>query len=218
MRILLSDEQHQSIPCVSEMMKFFITNSKQVYGKDFISYNVHSLEHICDDYSRYGNLNRISAFPFESFLGTHIKGAVRSGYKPLNQVAEHISSVNINFCSEPKEATISLKNKFISNEGKACFKCISFSFTSLKAEKFSQNDCYILLKNGQCGVIENIYKEEHIKLIIRKFLKASNFFILPLKSVDVGIYKVSGIGNKCIIKISDIKAKVMMLPYKKISV
>lgn len=189
MRILLSDEQHQSIPCVSEMMKFFITNSKQVYGKDFISYNVHSLEHICDDYSRYGNLNRISAFPFESFLGTHIKGAVRSGYKPLNQVAEHIiSSVNINFCSEPKEATISLKNKFISNEGKACFKCISFSFTSLKAEKFSQNDCYILLKNGQCGVIENIYKEEHIKLIIRKFLKASNFFIVPLKSVDVGVY------------------------------
>ena len=49
-------------------------------------------------YLTYGNLRKISAFPFESYLGIHVKGAVRSGFKPLQQISHHINIFNESPC------------------------------------------------------------------------------------------------------------------------
>ena len=51
-----------------------------------MSYNVHSLIHLIDDYTNYGSLDNISCFPFESYLGL-LKSVVCSGFKPLQQIA-----------------------------------------------------------------------------------------------------------------------------------
>ena len=49
--------------------------------------------HLVDDYWIYGSLENINAFAFESYLGI-LKNCIRSGYKPLQQVAKHAFSEN----------------------------------------------------------------------------------------------------------------------------
>jgi len=55
------------------------------YGQEQLIYNVHNLLHISDDAVKYGSLNNISCFLFESFLG-QLKGAVCRLQNPLSQV------------------------------------------------------------------------------------------------------------------------------------
>ena len=77
--VLLTNNMENNTADVKVMLKTFVTDSQKMYGKSIISYNVHSLLHLPEDYNCFGNLEKVSAFPFESYLGTHIKGSVRSG-------------------------------------------------------------------------------------------------------------------------------------------
>lgn len=46
----------------------FVTDFKKLYPTCNITYNIHSLLHICDDVTIYGNLDSYSAFKFENYL------------------------------------------------------------------------------------------------------------------------------------------------------
>lgn len=46
----------------------FIEHFGQLYG-EFLVYNIHGLVHLSEDVKVHGNLDLISAFPFENFLG-----------------------------------------------------------------------------------------------------------------------------------------------------
>ena len=95
MKILLSDKQAHNMGNVKILMRKFIGLCIDQYGKDFASYNIHAMEHLDEDYLRFGNLHDISAFSFESFLGTEVKGAVRAGFKPLKQVCKSLNNHNL---------------------------------------------------------------------------------------------------------------------------
>ena len=58
-------------------------------------FNVHSVIHLVDDYKRYGPLDFVSSFPFESYLGL-LKSCMESGYKPLQQVSFRVFHENEN--------------------------------------------------------------------------------------------------------------------------
>lgn len=47
----------------------FVQHFGELYGKDNIVNNVHSLIHLTDDVKNHGPLDSFSAFPFENFLG-----------------------------------------------------------------------------------------------------------------------------------------------------
>jgi len=40
----------------------------EIYGEQFITHNIHALEHICDDNINFGLLENCSAFPFENHM------------------------------------------------------------------------------------------------------------------------------------------------------
>lgn len=45
--------------------------AKDLYGETFISHNIHSLIHLADECENFScSLNKLSAFPFENFLGS----------------------------------------------------------------------------------------------------------------------------------------------------
>lgn len=46
----------------------FVLKATEIYGDDFIVYNVQSILHLCTDVQRYGPLERYSCFPFENYL------------------------------------------------------------------------------------------------------------------------------------------------------
>lgn len=68
----------------------FITTYKIIYGAQFITSNVHNLNHVVADVERFGPLDTISAYPFENALGI-MKRMIRSGSEPLKQVANRLS-------------------------------------------------------------------------------------------------------------------------------
>lgn len=52
-----------------EFLNTFISHSAQIYGLEFLIYNVHMLCHLSDDVSFFGALDNFSSFPFENYLG-----------------------------------------------------------------------------------------------------------------------------------------------------
>lgn len=73
------------------LLKMFVTHFGEIYGKDALVYNVHSLVHLAQDAKRYGHLNNISAFPFENYLQKLKKKLVRKPEQPLAQILCRLS-------------------------------------------------------------------------------------------------------------------------------
>lgn len=70
MTILLSIDMGIYVDYAQELLKYFVQNFELIYGKHFVSHNVHALIHITDDNKNYGPLDNISAFPFENYMKT----------------------------------------------------------------------------------------------------------------------------------------------------
>lgn len=66
-RILLtSNIEIELLHFCEQLLVYFIEKFGKLYGKQFISHNIHGLLHITDDYNQYGSL--CSCFPFENYL------------------------------------------------------------------------------------------------------------------------------------------------------
>jgi len=104
----------------SQLMKYFVEKTKELYGDHFMVYNIHSMIHLSAEAINFGCLDACSAFPF---LGK-LKRLVRSGKKPLIQVAKRLMEMS-NFPQTQSMVTTKFKttrpnNAFILEEGKCC--------------------------------------------------------------------------------------------------
>ena len=79
MRLLISTKTFEvDVLFCSELLKKFCNECLILYGKSFMSYNVHSVIHLVEDFKLFGSLDNVCCFPFESYLGL-IKNYVKSG-------------------------------------------------------------------------------------------------------------------------------------------
>ena len=74
-------------------LRFFVYEFGELYGKNHLIYNVHSLIHLASDCLDHGPLDFFSAFPFENFLGV-LKRKIRSPKNALAQLIKRISEWN----------------------------------------------------------------------------------------------------------------------------
>lgn len=81
---------HQYREFAKHLLVLFVGQFGDLYGSDQYVYNVHSLVHLSDDVTKFGELDSFSSFPFESFLG-QLKKLVRKPNCPLQQVIRRIS-------------------------------------------------------------------------------------------------------------------------------
>uniref|UniRef100_A0A1B0CU09 Transposase domain-containing protein n=1 Tax=Lutzomyia longipalpis TaxID=7200 RepID=A0A1B0CU09_LUTLO len=72
-----------------EMITDYVKSHRKMYGNFSIVSNVHNLLHIYDDVQNFGDLQNISTYPYENYLGK-LKRLVRSGNRPLAQVAKRL--------------------------------------------------------------------------------------------------------------------------------
>lgn len=68
------------------LLEHFVTSFSIIYGKEYVTYNVHNLIHLCADVRKYGPLDMFSAFRFENYMSS-IKRQLRKHEKPLQQLA-----------------------------------------------------------------------------------------------------------------------------------
>ena len=68
-RILLSSSLIQYYTdYAGQLLQYFVQIFSDIYGKDQIVYNVHSLIHLADDAKQFGVLDNCSSFKYESYL------------------------------------------------------------------------------------------------------------------------------------------------------
>ena len=90
-RILISPTMSSELRNYSsDLLITFVQHFSQLYGAQYVSYNIHALIHLPSDVQRHGCLDEISSFPFENYLGK-IKRWLRKPNHPISQVIRRLS-------------------------------------------------------------------------------------------------------------------------------
>ncbi|ODN01487.1 hypothetical protein Ocin01_05205 [Orchesella cincta] len=71
------------------LLEKFVGLIPKLYGNQFLVYNVHNLLHLADDGTNFGNLENVSAFPFENFMQI-LKRMIRGQRLQLEQVVKRV--------------------------------------------------------------------------------------------------------------------------------
>lgn len=89
MTVLVS-EVHLQIPLnidvCHDLLIRFVEDFKTIYGREYMSHNVHNLLHFCNDVKKFGTLDKFSSFRFENYLST-VKKWIKKRHQPLEQIA-----------------------------------------------------------------------------------------------------------------------------------
>jgi hypothetical protein len=196
LRLMLTPNQEQNIGNARSMLLNFVDSSRRIYGNSFVSYNVHNIIHLPDDYMKWGPLSNVSCFPFESYLGAYIKGRLSGRNKPLEQICRHVSTENERIIMREDKTGVASVNKFY--QGTTVFKCGPVG---------GRDNC-ILLKSGKIGIIKTIKGD---KISVDIYNKTS-YFNEPVDSQKVGIYKLEQCIENTEVSQKSIFSKMMLVP------
>ncbi|GBL68864.1 hypothetical protein AVEN_149116-1 [Araneus ventricosus] len=218
-RIMLNEKLIEDyLDYAEELLCYFVKHCKTLYGEEFVVYNVHSLVHLAEDVRRYGSLNNISAFPFESYLG-RMKKLLRTPHKPLQQICKRLLE-----SKDLYEHKIVRKHTVIPLASSLHFsgptlKCQGVQYKEIEGHNFKlkvklANNC-IMLKNDKIILAQNfICKENQLFIIGQEFLHKTSFYSKPCESSTFKIYNVSCLSPLNCWSVNEFLCKGILLPYK----
>ena len=178
-----------------ELLIYFVKQYRQLYRGNIV-YNIHNLIHIADDARKFGCLDSISAFPFETMNGM-IKRKVRTGNLPLQQVINRVK-----------------EGAFICTTGEAKKKsgCLSsFSINDFIIIPGQIKNSCVILKTGDIGIVT---KSNDTLITFRKFRKRTPAFMHPCDSSLVGVYLVYNGVKEVQVSRAEIEGKCVICPFK----
>lgn len=224
MSILLSPKFYKNsdyLNYAKQLLHHFVMTTRNLYGHQYLTHNMHGLVHIADSIKDFGPLDSSGAFPFENYL-QQLKKMIHKGDKPLQQIVKRLSEIaasNSSLSPEIVDFPHFSHPHFngpilsVSNNKFNQYSCIKFS--NFKITNKHPN-CYCYMKCGSIVVIENIvHKKPHAVLICREFLEKRNFYSSPfIDSSSLHIYMISNLSALKEKPVSNISAKMVLLPFK----
>lgn len=217
--ILMCEKYLKYISVADSLLTNYIQEYINIYGIDSISSNVHNLCHVIEDVNKFGSLPEMSSYPFESFLG-HLKCYLRSGHKPLAQIAKRICELS-KLESSPKATTqifpwvkiddVAITNKAGSN---TTYKKIYVNASTMLSS--GQKDRWFMTKNCNVVALEYISKSNGKFYIHGRPLKRQdNLFNTPFNSSNLNIVVSDGESNlPQTYDLNDIKCKLFSIKYR----
>lgn len=185
MRILLGSDLSQYLNFAKQLLEYFVKTFQVLYGKQFVSHNIHGLLHLTDDYIKNGPLDSCSAFPFENYVKS-LKSMLRKHEKPLQQVIKRY---------EEQCEIGNWKNKNEQN----------INFNSNKP------NCYVITHRGE---IVRMVEMLNSSIIGHKF-NVKDLYDIPIKSSKLDIYIVKNLSNDLVqFSITDVKQKLLIFDYE----
>lgn len=188
---ICSFEGYEHFLDVAEVMfNDFVDNFTILFGISNTTWKIHSARHMVDEVRRHGLFKEFSAYRFESFMNT-VQKALHSHTLPLQQL--HRRTVEIYksqlLFSAPKQNNLGIKfGKVVKAQSVICF-----SFVWLNGTYISNNfkDSWFMLQTKDIVKIEKILCSDSgiPNFIVSKLVQKQNFFIHPLESSLLGIFK-----------------------------
>jgi hypothetical protein len=179
----------QYIDFAEQLLKFFVEKSVELYGKNFVTYNVHSLIHLPEVASRYGCLDNCSAYPFENYMQV-LKRCVRSTKNPIVQIVHRLQ-----------------ESELITGQ-----LTVGLAEAKVDVRTTYPNNCF-LLSNGQYCLCRELV-DNNSKVLCEVFNRSYSWFSknLPCDSRLRGIHQVT-LKNKHVRKLSvkDIVGKAIFV-------
>jgi len=212
-----------------KLLNYFIVKFISIYGREWVSHNVHSLQHISDDYIRFGSLDNSSAFPFENHMNV-LKKYVRKTNQPLQQAVKRYSeSISYNLKSnktEPNLTHFTFKNKHttgqllpeLNNYFNFQYKTLIFKNTEIRIDRESDN--YLQMNDGNIIKVINIISQTPKEGFILGycFEKKEPFYNKPIDSSKLDIFAVANLNNNFKSwSVNSIKCKCMILKVNSIN-
>ena len=160
---ILASERLNSVlnGTAKQLIHTFLAKSSELYGSEFMVYNVHCLSHISSDASEFNCLDNCSAFPFENYL-QYLKKKIRSSRRPLVQIIKRIKE-----CDE-------LQNPYE---------------LGMKNETMRIDNAYILDDNSVCKILHTAENQQQ-SAECEVFYNTEPAFSDPLNSKQLGIHRV----------------------------
>lgn len=175
MRILLSNLANsvEWIELARKLLVEFVSKVSSLYGEDYLTYNMHSIIHIPDDALIYGELDNVSAFPFENHMQT-LKKLLRAKHLPLEQAINRIEERNLFDSADCAKLKLKKLKIFAGKQ-----------FSTKKGNNIA------FLSSGEIVEIECFIDDN--KFIGKRYLKKCDAYTFPLSSHKLKSFVVSNL-------------------------
>lgn len=211
-----------------KLLKYFVESFVNLYEKNQLVYNVHSLIHLADDARHFGVLDNVSAFKYENFL-RQLKKLVRRPQAPCAQIVRRVleGQSRGNIFAEKNEKVYQCVFSRPHMEGPApvsmshCQQFKQYNAMPWLVSTSTGDNCFLV--GGKIGVVKNIIREGGGEsrsgyVLFEEFTNCKSFFTDPLDSADISLYfvsKPSGIKNVIPVSLTKTTCKCVLLPYKR---
>lgn len=196
-----------------KMLEKFVIDYMELYGEQYLTSNVHNVQHIVDEVERFGPLSTTSAYPFENAL-QRIKHLLRSGWKSLEQAINRLSEINAR-----EYYTIQKSKKYQSNY--PCVRtCGSKKVINVTENCFlsdADRNAWFLTHTNQIVRYDHVSESPQMLIFGKVLTSKMDFFMYPVKSSFLNIYLgnkkgLSGVNSQ--FSCSDIKCKLVSVDFK----
>lgn len=211
--ICSSNEYVHLLDLADTLLLHYVERFGDIYGEDYITSNVHNLNHLVDDVKQFGILSKFSAYPFENKL-FKLKNFIRSGNRPLAQMAKRIGETD-EFCEQVQQIERSypnLKRPIVKENEEVHFAQVELEEFCLKNDFANK---WFLTEDNELVEMNYAFKNDDNVSISGRSLKNLNlFFTTPIRSSFLHIYVSSLQFNLpkyyCT---SEIKCKMVAIPH-----
>jgi len=188
-------KSEQFIKYSHSLLKKFIYQFQNLYGKCFVSHNIHNLMHLANDVKQFGPLDVFSAFKFENNM-TFIKKMLKKYDKPLQQVTKWYLERETLYIQDKQEFSVTFRIKHDNGPLSDLFSNLEIQqYLIYSDDRLSFNlsdklkNCFCLLKNNSVVYIKNIILYTNVFYFIGFKIKTIDFnlYLIPCPSKDMTI-------------------------------
>lgn len=199
----------------------YVQNFELIYGFDHVVSNVHNLIHVYDDVKRFGNLNSLSAYPFENGL-RELKLRVHACGAPLDQIARRIIESADSLKMKPVDLSLPKWQPYLKYPFKLPSQSIhtTFKHVQIRPNVFlsmkKMGDSFFLTKDKQIVQMKYAFKmlDEYFICGV-PFVNKNSFFEIPIDSREYDIYETDDQQrNSSIFGLNRIECKLVRISYK----
>lgn len=193
------------------LLVWFVSNYKNIYGGEYLSYNVHNLIHLANDVKIFGCLDNFSCFKFENHM-QKIKNKLHQSGKPLQELSNRMFE-ELQVSIQPYNCT---QYPVVVYKDRSNNKDISYlQFKCFKIAINKSDNCALLDDNSVLFILDIFEQNQMICVRAQRFINPKSLFITPCDSRSLNIFVLSNTTKSDIITIpvARIQNKCLKLKY-----